>query len=162
MWFALQQRMLNWMSGDRRSAKGVCPDELRISEPVLTGHQPLHMEHVGNANVQVGQNNGSVRVVHLKQERNVTHIHVYGDTDTRQESEVEFPLESRYRGTPEQRELIRIIMKMTKPMEVYEFMKSTYGTQFVLDLDHTQMLDVRRRVDEINKRIHEQREGVAL
>ena len=79
MWFAFRQRVISWFGGGRVALNSHLED-FRTSEPVLTDTQM--MERVGNANVQIGQNNtGNVRVVHLKQERHVT-IHKYAAPET--------------------------------------------------------------------------------
>ncbi|MBF5006384.1 hypothetical protein [Diaphorobacter caeni] len=150
MLVAFRQRVLGWLGGggDRSNAR---PDDFRVSEPVLT--YPLHMDNVGNGNLQVGQNNGSVRVVHLKQERNVTHIHVYGEQDPTEPEDEQF--DYGVKATPAQREVMLMIRQLPKPMTVYKFMEEKFNTQFVLDLESEQVRIVKSFVepiiDELNK-----------
>lgn len=65
----LIQRISGWWGGGGQSDARKREDDFRASEPVL--HE-LSVTKGSTANVLVGQVNGSVRVVHLKQERHVT------------------------------------------------------------------------------------------
>lgn len=153
MWFALRQRVLSWLSVEGRSEMGVRSEEFRTSEPVLAEPQSQHMEHVGEGNVQVGQNNGSVRFVNLSQERNITHIHVYGDSEPQ-------PIETKPSlTTPEQREVLALIRQLhgKRKESVFVFIKREFGTEMVMDLQPSQVLRVRRYVEAINQRIKAQR-----
>lgn len=105
MWVEFRQLIVGWFGSDKKSATVANPGDFRISEPVLSeapNVPGLNMQGVGSGNVQIGQNNGTVRVVNLQQEsreNSVTHIHVYGESE---------PGSAKLR-TPEQREVLNMI-----------------------------------------------------
>ena len=140
MWVEIRQRISGWL-GNNRSATRTGQNDFRISEPVLSDVPDVRMQDVGNGNVQIGQNNGQVRVVNLKQERNVTNIHYH--------KEPEFtPAEMM---SPQQKEVFAMICRLRNSESTYAFMEKTFGTRMVMDLQPSQLLRVRRYVEAIKK-----------
>lgn len=147
MLVAIRQRVRGWFGGSERSNAFVRADDFRLSEPVFTDTQ--RMEDVGNANVQIGSNNtGAVRVVNLKQERNVTNIFVYGEQGGPPPSTAKPSL-----TTPEQREVLALIRRLRKSDSVFAFMTKNFGTKMVMDLQPSQVLRVKLYIESINNRI---------
>jgi len=156
MWFAFCQRLLSWFGVRGNRVESVSKSEdFRTSEPVLTDSLDLQMGHVGNANVQVGQNSGSVKVVNLKQER-VTHIHVYGGSEGRQDNAAKSsaPISQ---TTPEQREVLRLMRQLRSRESTYAFMQKNFGTKMVIDLKPGELIRVRKYVESINERVRKAR-----
>ena len=140
MWVELIQRMAGWFGAGGTVTTGTRVEDFRVSEPVFN---ELTMSDSSKAGVQVGQVNGSVRVVHLKQERHITnHVHVYGEPDPASKSLT----------SSEQRDVLQMIRALRNSDSTFAFMEKTFGTKFVMDLQPSQLLRVRRYVESINKR----------
>lgn len=140
MWVEIRQRISGWLGSDR-SATRTDQDDFRISEPVLSHAPDMHMQDVGKGNVQIGQNNGQVRVVTLKQERNVTNIHYHKEAEPA-------PVEMM---SAQQKEVFAMICRLPNSDSTYAFMERSFGTRMVMDLQPSQVLRVRRYVEAIKK-----------
>ena len=145
MWLAFRQRVISWFGGGGRAAQRLHAEDFRTSEPVLTDTQQM-MEHVGNANVQIGPNNsGTVRVVHLKQERHVT-IHKYAAP------EPPVPTDKR-KQTPEQLKVYRAMRALPRSHQagVLQFMQREFGTKRFTDISGRSLQRVALYIEAIAK-----------
>ena len=156
----LFQRVMDWLGMGR-------PRPQPVQQPAADQGQPQDgqdMHHVGAGNVQIGQAGGSVRVVHLNQERHVTqvvHQHFYAVAGTPAQASTNSPAASNDGGrlTPEQREVFAR-MKQLKPRtynKVVAFMRSEFNTGLVNQLHGQQLYRVRRYVETIHRNEEKER-----
>ena len=149
MWFELWQRVLNWFGGDKKSSGHDQPVSFRESEPQL---QDMTMNDVGSSNLQVGQNNGQVKFVNLKQERNVrvVHQHFYNSQPPQDQRPANPATANKevIKLTEEQKTVYLELKQLTG--EGYEtvmvFMEREFKTRLIAKVDGKDLFRVRKYV----------------
>ena len=138
----LIQRFSGWWSGRVDTRKRA--EDFRASEPVL--HE-LSVTDSSTANVLVGQVNGTVRVVHLKQERHVT-IHKYAAPELPASTD-------KRKQTPEQLKVYRAMRALPRSHQagVLQFMQREFGSKRFTDISGRSLQRVALYIEAIEKSI---------
>ena len=139
----LIQRISGWWdSGKSRIDARQRAEDFRASEPVL--HE-LSISDGSTNNVLVGQVNGTVRVVHLKQERHVT-IHKYAAPEPPASMD-------KRKQTPEQLKVYRALRTLPRSHQtgVLQFMQREFGTKRFTDISGRSLQRVALYIEAIEK-----------
>ncbi len=150
-WF---RRVMNWLGVGNRTPEPV--QQPAAGPDQNEDGQAMH--HVGAGNVQIGQAGGSVRVVHLNQERHVTqvvHQHFYAVAGTpAQAPAAQAPAANDgAKLTPEQREVYTLMRQLRRRdyNRVVTFMREQLGTGLVQQLHGQALFRLRRYVETVQR-----------